>query len=318
MKQPADTADVVRRGWSRREVLRRLTGAAVVAALAVRGRGRWRGSERQAARAGAPGALGAPAAGRALAAVACVVRPEQTEGPYFVDEKLNRSDIRSDPATGALREGALLRLRMNVFRSDADACTPLAGVLVDVWHCDALGVYSDVRDMNFDTRGQKFLRGYQVTDGAGKVEFLTIYPGWYQGRTVHIHFKLRTDPAATRGFEFTSQLYFDDNLTDEVFRQPPYADKGERSTRNENDGIYRQGGDKLMLELSQDAQGHVGTFDVALQLEGGVPTVTPSPIATETSAPPTAPPTPGTEATPTTAPGTEAQPIFLPRVSRSS
>jgi protocatechuate 3,4-dioxygenase beta subunit len=54
---------------------------------------------------------------------------------------------------------------------------------VDVWHCDALGVYSGVRDFRFDTSGQKFLRGYQTTDERGEVRFLTIYPGWYVGRT---------------------------------------------------------------------------------------------------------------------------------------
>ena len=74
------------------------------------------------------------------------------------------------------------------------ACTPLANALVDMWHCDALGVYSDVSSQN--TLGQRFLRGYQVSDANGQVQFLTIYPGWYAGRAVHIHFKVRTEPAA--------------------------------------------------------------------------------------------------------------------------
>src|SRR5204862_5959516 len=91
----------------------------------------------------------------------CVVRPEQTEGPYFVDERLNRSDIRSDPSDGLVKEGFLLELALRVHKIGGSDCTPLAGVVVDVWHCDALGVYSDVRDRSFDTRGKKFLRGYQ-------------------------------------------------------------------------------------------------------------------------------------------------------------
>jgi len=197
----------------------------------------------------------------------CVVRPQQTEGPYFVDELLNRSDIRSDPANaGAARPGVPLDLGFSVSRLAAGTCAPLVGALVDVWQCDHLGVYSDVQDPGFNSRGQKFLRGYQVTDVAGRVRFTTIYPGWYQGRTVHVHFKIRSAPTARPGFEFTSQLYFDDAQTDRVFELAPYADRGRRSTRNANDGIFRrEGGSQLILAVSGDAQGYAGTFDVALQ-----------------------------------------------------
>jgi protocatechuate 3,4-dioxygenase beta subunit len=138
---------------------------------------------------------------------------------------------------------------------------------VNVWHCDALGQYSDVRDagQGFDTRGQKFLRGYQVTDENGTARFTTIYPGWYQGRTVHIHFKIRTDPSSEQGYEFTSQLYFDDSITDQIHAQAPYAAKGQRDLRNDGDGIFRDGGDQLMLDLTEDGQGYMGTFDIALK-----------------------------------------------------
>lgn len=90
----------------------------------------------------------------------CVVRPQQTEGPYFVDEKLNRSDIRSDPSDGSVKEGVELCLAFHVSRIDGNSCTSLDGAMVDVWHCDAQGVYSDAEDRSFDTRGKKFLRGY--------------------------------------------------------------------------------------------------------------------------------------------------------------
>ncbi|MBD1836750.1 intradiol ring-cleavage dioxygenase [Coleofasciculus sp. FACHB-64] len=196
----------------------------------------------------------------------CVVKPQQTEGPYFVDEKLNRSDIRSDPSDGSVKPGVPLHLVFRVSGIDGRSCTPLRGATVDIWHCDALGVYSDVRDFNGDTQGQKFLRGNQVTDANGTVEFVTIYPGWYPGRTVHIHFKIRTDSASGRGSEFTSQLYFDDALTDRVHAQPPYAAKGQRTQRNDGDGIFQDGGDQLMLQLTQEAQGYVGTFDIGLQM----------------------------------------------------
>src|SRR4051794_35139458 len=136
----------------------------------------------------------------------CVVRPEQMEGPYFVDERLNRSDIRSDPVTGTVKEGTPLALVLAVASLRDGACAPLVGAHVDVWHCDATGVYSDVKDPSFDTRGQRFLRGYQITDSKGEARFQTIYPGWYESRAVHIHFKIRTSPGASRGTEFVSQL----------------------------------------------------------------------------------------------------------------
>ncbi len=199
---------------------------------------------------------------------ACVVRPQQTEGPYFVDEKLNRTDIRTDPTDGQVYKGVPLRLALAVSRMAGNSCTPLRNALVDIWQCDALGVYSGVRDINglFDTKGKKFLRGYQVTDANGKVEFITTYPGWYPGRTVHIHFKIRTDAAAGRGHEFTSQLYFDDAITDQVFQQQPYDGKGQRTIRNNRDGIFRQGGNQLMLTLTKETQGFAGTFDIGLQI----------------------------------------------------
>src|SRR5262249_34901599 len=117
----------------------------------------------------------------------CVVHPQQTEGPYFVDERLLRSDIRSEPSTGAICPGAPLALTFSVGRIDGATCAPLQGALVDIWQCDAQGIYSDVEDNNgfFDTRGEKFLRGYQLTDSGGLATFTTIYPGWYSGRTVH-------------------------------------------------------------------------------------------------------------------------------------
>jgi protocatechuate 3,4-dioxygenase beta subunit len=136
---------------------------------------------------------------------------------------------------------------------------------VDVWHCDALGVYSDVSDAGFNTVGKKYLRGYQVTDANGVARFTTIYPGWYSGRTVHIHFKIRSSASSTSAYEFTSQLFFDDNLTDQVHAQSPYASKGQRDTRNANDGIYRQGGAQLVLDVTASGGGYAATFDIALQ-----------------------------------------------------
>ena len=196
----------------------------------------------------------------------CVVRPEQMEGPYFVDERLNRSDIRSNPTDGRVKPGTPLALTLQVSRLNAGDCQPLVGAQVDIWHCDALGVYSDVQDPGFNTIGQKFLRGYQITDVRGEVRFVTVYPGWYPGRTVHIHVKIRTAPVAKRNFEFASQLYFEDGLTDRVHTAFPYATNGPRTARNQQDWIFRRGGDLLMLAPTTTADGYAALFTIGLQL----------------------------------------------------
>jgi protocatechuate 3,4-dioxygenase beta subunit len=193
----------------------------------------------------------------------CIVRPAVTEGPYFVDDRIERSDIRSDPASGIVKEGALLALTFNVSDMSNNSCRPLPGAVVDVWHCDALGAYSDVTDRSFDTTGQQFLRGYQITDDNGLARFTTIYPGWYPGRTVHIHFKIRTAPDSQQGYEFTSQLFFDEALSDQVFTQAPYAGKGQQDTSNSRDNIYR---DELLLTVAETEQGYAATFNIGLQM----------------------------------------------------
>ncbi len=196
----------------------------------------------------------------------CVARPALTEGPYFVDAKLNRSDIRSDPADGSMKPGAPLRLALRVSRLAAGACAPLPGATVDLWQCDALGAYSDVSDPGGSTVGKKFLRGYQVTDADGFARFTTIYPGAYPGRAVHIHFKIRSAAGGGRMHEFTSQLFFDDGLTDQVHAQPPYATRGQNRVRNARDGIYRDAGAQLTLAVAPAAPGYAASFDLALQI----------------------------------------------------
>lgn len=196
----------------------------------------------------------------------CLILPQQTEGPYFVDERLNRSDIRFDPSTGEVTPGIPLQLTIHVMGVHGTTCQPLAGAIVDLWHCDAMGFYSDVRDPWFNTIGRKFLRGYQMTDSNGEVRFMTIYPGWYPGRTVHLHIKIRLASRGQRRLEFTSQLYFDDELTDHVFSHQPYVLRGARSTRNWQDWIFRQGGDRLVLDPTRTEEGYTATFTFGLRL----------------------------------------------------
>jgi protocatechuate 3,4-dioxygenase beta subunit len=230
--------------------------------------------------AGATALVGPTIAGKPAAAQdagpSCVVTPALTEGPYFVDEKLNRSDIRVDPTDNTMRPGVPLRLKMTVYRIDSGACTPLTGATVDVWHCDALGLYSDVQSEG--SAGKKFLRGYQVTDEKGAAEFITIYPGWYRGRAVHVHFKARLYAGSQKTYEFTSQFFFDEAITDIVYAQAPYNTKGTRDTKNSTDGIFRQpvndgsgklSGELLLVQLTnaeQGQEGYVGTFAMGLRL----------------------------------------------------
>jgi protocatechuate 3,4-dioxygenase beta subunit len=206
-------------------------------------------------------ATAAASAAIATALPACVVAPELTEGPYYVDVNLERSDIRTNTADSVAVEGATLTLDWIVSQADGSACMPMEGVVVDVWHCDALGVYSGVQG-----NGGDFLRGFQRTDANGRASFTTVYPGWYQGRAVHIHFKIRTDPEASAGLEFTSQLFFDDELSKGVYATGVYAQKGPQDQLNSSDQIYSQSGGATLLSVTQDGDAYKATFPIAVQL----------------------------------------------------
>jgi protocatechuate 3,4-dioxygenase beta subunit len=193
----------------------------------------------------------------------CVLTAALTEGPYFIDEKLNRSDIRADPVTGAISAGMLLALTFNVMRVDSSACTPLTGAYLDVWHCDAAGVYSDVSGSG---SGHRFLRGYQITDANGVAQFATVYPGWYQGRAVHTHFKLRIFAGASTTYEFTSQFFFDEGVTDTVHTTSPYSNKSRRDTLNSNDGIYNSLSSSAKTALTLNATKSGDTYSGVINL----------------------------------------------------
>lgn len=201
-------------------------------------------------------------------------KPQQTEGPYFVEGMPNRSDIRSDPSEGSVQPGIPLRLVIHVYDVDnGGSCTPLKGARVDIWYANSQGVYSGVKDQG--TIGKKFLRGYQVTDDNGTVRFTTIYPGWYQGRAIHIHDKVRTFEGPEKTLEWTSQLYFNNSINEQVHTQPPYSKHGLPDMTNEQDGIYTgastdglvqsNSGKHLMLNLTREGQlSYLGTFDIVL------------------------------------------------------
>ncbi|HEY8761466.1 MAG TPA: intradiol ring-cleavage dioxygenase [Candidatus Dormibacteraeota bacterium] len=202
-----------------------------------------------------------------VATPACVVTPAETEGPYFVDERLNRSDIVSDPSDGSRRPGIPLSLTFSVAQVGTGGCTALPNAQVDVWHCDALGVYSDVGAQG--SVGKRYLRGYQVTDAVGAATFQTIYPGWYPGRAVHIHFKVRTFSGTSKTFEFASQVFFDDTFTDEVYRQAPYSSHPNRDTRNATDMVYssnNNSGSMLLVAVAPRGAGYAASFAIGLKL----------------------------------------------------
>ncbi|MDX2160360.1 MAG: intradiol ring-cleavage dioxygenase [bacterium] len=251
---------------SRREILKLLGGAGAVMVI---GAGVTRsGAARISAQTTTPTAVPATPAVTGTASApfvpACVVRPALTEGPYFVDTLLERSDIRVEPSTEEPREGAQLDLMFRVYQIESGGCTPLENAQVDIWHCDADGLYSGVSREG--TSGTSFLRGYQLTDAEGVAQFITIYPGWYPGRAVHIHFKVRVNGENETGYEFTSQLFFPEALTDIVHAEPPYAAKGMRNTLNETDGIYGNNGYLLLLDPEENEYGYSAVFEIALDL----------------------------------------------------
>jgi protocatechuate 3,4-dioxygenase beta subunit len=185
---------------------------------------------------------------------ACLLAPVLTAGPYWRDDPLRRSDLRSDsgPSSGAEPlPGVLLDLALQVSTTSENQCRPLRGAQVDIWQCDAQGVYSGVPELG--TTGRDFLRGFQITDDAGWVQFLTVFPGWYPGRTVHIHAKVRTfDPFGGVVTEVSTQLFFDDALTDAVFESAAYAGRGPRDTRNARDPVLG-GQPARLVSLTGDA-----------------------------------------------------------------
>jgi protocatechuate 3,4-dioxygenase beta subunit len=181
--------------------------------------------------------------------VACRQWAEQLEGPY----RRGIQPLRRDLVEGC--EGVPLRLGLRLVGSDGSA---LSDGEVEVWHCDALGRYSGYPPPDDDAPpvgeataprteylpDQTFLRGRQPIDGDGMVEFSTIYPGWYPGRTVHVHVMARA-----KGRSYTSQLYFPEDVTDAVFTRAPYRDRPARDTTNATDEIFPTGGEPAVLEL---------------------------------------------------------------------
>jgi protocatechuate 3,4-dioxygenase beta subunit len=215
---------------TRRGSLLKLGGAGIAAALG------WKAVDEASA---GPAAV-------ASGAVSCVLAPEQTEGPFF----LPGDKVRPNVTEG--KPGVPLTLKLTVL--DVSSCKPIKGAAVDIWHCDAVGTYAAA------TNGT-FLRGIQRTDAKGVATFKTIYPGWYEGRTVHIHVRVSLGGNVVH----TGQLYFPDATTDTVYTRSPYSSRGARSTRNPDDSIYRNGGSRSTLKLRKVKSAYTGSITMGVQ-----------------------------------------------------
>jgi protocatechuate 3,4-dioxygenase beta subunit len=202
-------------------------------------------------------------AGLPALAASVATTPEETEGPYWVDEKLNRTDVRESQA------GFPLGLEVTVAYISGSTTLPLRGAYVDVWSANASGLYSDESANN--TTGQTFCRGYQTTDRHGIAKFTTIYPGWYSGRTPHIHCRVRTYSGSTETFDFTTQFFFSETVTNSVYTKSPYSSRGKRDTTNSTDSVLQQTlksdpSANMLLKLRQRSTYATGVFNMILSV----------------------------------------------------
>jgi protocatechuate 3,4-dioxygenase beta subunit len=205
------------------------------------------------------GAAGATLTG--VPALACAVSPQIEEGPFFVDERLNRSDLTGGTRRPGVVDGLPLRLTLRVLAVRGSACEPLAGAQVDLWHADATGLYSD--EALLHTRGERFLRGYQTSDAGGTATFTTVFPGWYPERAPHIHVKVRTRTAdGSVAQAFTSQLYFDAAVSNAVFARGVYASRGAIDTTNARDQLFDR---RMIVPVRRTERGYAGTFTFAMR-----------------------------------------------------
>ena len=193
---------------------------------------------------------GAGPAAVASGAVTCVLTPEMTEGPYYVpDEAVRRNITEGLPGTP-------LALHLTVV--NASTCQAIAGAKVDIWHANALGVYSGVQG-NTGT----FMRGVQPTNAHGHALFETVYPGWYTGRTVHVHVKVHLGGNVVH----TGQLFFPAAITNAVYAKAPYSQHGTTAdTANAADAIFRNGGSYGMLKLKQASSGYAASITMGVHV----------------------------------------------------
>jgi protocatechuate 3,4-dioxygenase beta subunit len=183
----------------------------------------------------------------------CIITPEVTEGPYYFDAKLERADITEG------RPGLPTSVKLQVVDG---GCKPIPRARVDIWHADASGLYSGYAQPGVSTEGETFMRGTQFTDDSGVVLFQTVYPGWYPGRTTHIHFKVFLDEASV----LTGQIFFPDDVSNQVYASvAPYRERGEeRDTSNDGDRIAQQATDASVAAVEEGADGYLAQLIIGV------------------------------------------------------
>jgi protocatechuate 3,4-dioxygenase beta subunit len=207
----------------------------------------------------------------------CTLTASATQGPYYFDADKIRADVRED------RPGKRLRVALKL--QDSETCKALPNSVVEIWHCDAAGLYSGAESLSSGGPGgsggqppsggappgggqppagggggqgdltptddKRYLRGAQVTNAAGIVEFTTIWPGWYRGRTTHVHVMVHVSNQRV----LTTQLMFDEKLNTAVYAEQPYAVHTGRDTLNDNDSIFK---DTMLMTVKADGDGYLG------------------------------------------------------------
>lgn len=216
----------------------------------------------------------------AKATASCTLIPTETEGPFPLDLSTTNSatyfrrDVRED------RSGAKLNLTMRIY--GVDNCTPMTNVRVNIWHCDKNGLYSGYfNTMNTGstaaTASMTWLRGYQMTDAYGEVQFTTIFPGWYSGRTMHIHFQVYVSSS----YKAVSQMTCDATQKNQV-----YADNASLYTKGADpqaiatDNIFSDGYTYQMFTLTKNSDGSYNAYmEVSVRGSGTGNNGTPTGIA---------------------------------------
>jgi protocatechuate 3,4-dioxygenase beta subunit len=231
----------------RRTMLRSLGAMGIASLFPLSKSGRARGAE-----------------ARRHAATTCWLTPQETQGPYYFNADLLRQDIRTDVDTGTFHDGLPLQMTFRVIDFD---CNPVANAIVDIWHADKDGVYSGYVQPGGNTVGQDFLRGMQVTNAAGECSFITSYPGWYPGRTPHIHFKVRLSSTTY----VTSQFCFLDSVNAAVYATPLYAGRGSNPTTNATDGVFHNP-DPAYLRMTTTPNATTGGYDGLFVIGIALPT----------------------------------------------
>ena len=196
----------------------------------------------------------------------CTLIPSETEGPFPLDLTANttffRQDVRED------RDGVQFNLKMKIL--GLDNCEPMSNVRVNIWHCDKDGIYSGYNNnMNPSDTNATYLRGYQMTDSNGEVEFITIFPGWYEGRICHIHFQVYVSTS----YSVVSQMSFDIDTKNQIYSDySTIYTKGSDPMTFSNDNIFSDGYSYQICSISENTTtgSYDGYIEVSVQGEGTV------------------------------------------------